>query len=47
VRDEHWSPLEHQAQAAPGVKSGNFTGWVQYRQMVEQEQEQEQEKGRV
>lgn len=38
VRDEHWSPLEHQAQADPWAgPSGNFTGgWVQYRQMVEQ-----------
>lgn len=37
VRNRHWSPLEHQAQAAPGEKSGNFTGWWQYRKQFEGE----------
>lgn len=31
----HWSPFEHQAQAAcDGNRSGNFVGWTQYRQML-------------
>lgn len=28
----HWSPFEHQAMASPGTRSGNFRGWIQYRQ---------------
>jgi len=33
----HASPAEHQATASsdPKLKSGNFTGWVQYRQMLD------------
>lgn len=27
----HWSPFEHVAQCAPGTRSGNFVGWIQYR----------------
>lgn len=27
----HWSPFEHVAQCAPGTRSGNFVGWVQFR----------------
>jgi hypothetical protein len=27
----HWSPFEHVARATPGVQSGNFSGWKQYR----------------
>lgn len=33
----HWSPFEHQARARatlPGVPSGNFRGWDQYRQAL-------------
>jgi thymidylate synthase ThyX len=35
----HWSPFEHPARAmnagaGDGFRSGNFTGWVQYRQML-------------
>lgn len=30
----HASPAEHQAYACPGARSGNFTNWVQYRQML-------------
>ncbi len=35
----HASPAEHQAQAAedPTTRSGNFTGWVQYRKLLEGE----------
>ena len=34
--DGHWSPFEHVAHAGvAGVKSGNFTGWVQHRQEVQ------------
>jgi len=31
----HWSPFEHVAMASsdPGERSGNFTGWIQYRKM--------------
>lgn len=28
---DHMSPFEHVAMASPGEKSGNFTGWHQYR----------------
>jgi len=36
-RPIHASPLEHQARAAPDwIESGNFSGWVQHRVMVEQ-----------
>lgn len=28
---DHMSPFEHIAMASPGKKSGNFTGWHQYR----------------
>lgn len=31
----HWSPLEHQAQCIDVVKSGNFDGWAQWRQMAQ------------
>ena len=31
LENGHWSPFEHVAQAAPGVQSGNFEGFVQYR----------------
>jgi len=27
----HWSPFEHAAYASPGKRSGNFSGWTQYR----------------
>lgn len=32
----HWSPFEHQARAAfdPRERSGNFRGWLQYRQSL-------------
>lgn len=29
----HWSPLEHVAQASPGLHNSNFVGWHQYRKM--------------
>lgn len=35
LESKHMSPSEHQAIAAPGTKSGNFVGWSQYRQMLE------------
>lgn len=35
LRNGHMSPFEHVAQAAPGAQSGNFTGWRQYRSMVQ------------
>lgn len=28
---DHMSPFEHVAMASPGEKSGNFSGWRQYR----------------
>lgn len=31
----HASPFEHTAQAAPGVRSGNFLGWRQFREQIE------------
>ncbi len=32
----HWSPFEHQAMAlASSVRVANFSGWVQYRQLVD------------
>jgi thymidylate synthase ThyX len=31
ITSGHWSPFEHVAMASPGEKSGNFTGWHQYR----------------
>jgi hypothetical protein len=33
----HMSPFEHQAYAAPGVISGNFVGWKQYRKTLKGE----------
>lgn len=33
----HWSPFEHVAQADPGVRSGNFIGWRQYRKTLPRE----------
>lgn len=30
----HWSPFEHQAMPGPGTRSGNFRGWIQYRQTL-------------
>lgn len=38
VRDGHWSPTEHVAQALPGpYRSGNFIGWHQYRKQFPNE----------
>lgn len=36
---KHASPAEHQAMAVgdPNIKSGNFTGWIQYRKTVPNE----------
>lgn len=31
IESGHWSPFEHVAMASPGERSGNFTGWHQYR----------------
>lgn len=32
----HASPFEHSAQAAPGLRSGNFIGWRQFREQIAQ-----------
>lgn len=33
----HWSPFEHCAQAVPGIQSGNFNGFKQYRKFFPEE----------
>lgn len=33
----HWSPFEHCAKASPNSRSGNFTGWTQYRKQFTNE----------
>lgn len=39
VTSGHWSPFEHVAQAVdnPNYRSGNFTGWSQYRKLFRDE----------
>lgn len=37
TKDGHWSPTEHQAYSEPGMQSGNFKGWVQYRKTFNNE----------
>jgi hypothetical protein len=31
----HWSPFEHPAQATPGVRSGPYNGWRQFRKFFD------------
>lgn len=35
LESRHMSPFEHQAVASSGIRSGNFNGWKQFRQMVD------------